>query len=147
MSNNDYKVKQVILGQLEHGTDLYNGITRIIQERGIRTGRVSGIGAVQKAALAYYDQKSMQYSTMEFQHPMEILSLHGNITIKDDAPFLHAHVVLSDEQGNGRGGHLVPGGTPVFACELTIEELDGPEIVREADKRTGLTLWPEHTTL
>ena len=67
--------------------------------------------------------------------------------LRDGQPFVHAHVVLSDEQGNGKGGHLLPGGTPVFACELTIEEYDGAAIVRSRDERTGLSLWPDDSTL
>jgi hypothetical protein len=106
-----------------------------------------GIGAVQKATIAYYDQKQIKYRDIMLNEPMEIVSLHGNVSLKDGKPFVHAHVVLGDEKGNVRGGHLLPGGTPVFACELTIDEFDGPELVREFDEITGLALWPKEGTL
>jgi len=142
-----YKIVRTVIGQLERGSDLYDGIARIAVEQGIRVGRVTGIGAVQKAKLAYYDQKVMKYYDIDLNEPLEIVSLYGNISTKDGKPFVHAHVVLADEQGNGKGGHLLPGGTPVFACELTIEEFEGPEIVRGFDQNTGLTLWPQDKTL
>lgn len=138
-----YNIKRTIIGHLPRGADLYAGITRVAQENGIRVGRVTGMGAVERATLAYYDQKSMRYDKIIIREPMEIVSLYGNISIKDGAPFVHVHVVLSDEKGSGRGGHLLPGETPVFACELTIEEFDGPELVRGHDEKTGLTLWPK----
>ncbi|MEK9137188.1 MAG: PPC domain-containing DNA-binding protein [Bacteroidota bacterium] len=143
----NYTIKRTIIGQLERGTDLYNGIARVAQENNITVGRVTGMGAVQRAKLAYYDQKVMKYEDIVFNEPMEIVSLYGNISIRDGKPFAHIHVVLSDEKGNGKGGHLLPGDTPVFACEVTIEEFDGPELVRNADEKTGLALWGKDKTL
>lgn len=142
-----YTILRTIIGHLERGSDLYDGIAKIAIEQSIKVGRVTGIGAVQKAKLAYYDQKAMKYYDIELDEPLEIVSLYGNISAKDGTPFVHAHVVLADEQGNGKGGHLLPGGTPVFACELTIEEFEGPELARGFDDKTGLTLWPKNRTL
>ena len=142
-----YSVKRTLVGQLEKGADLYNSITRIIQENNIRVGRVTGMGAVQRAKLAYYDQKEMKYSEIGLHEPMEIVSMYGNVSIKDGKPFAHVHVVLSDEKGNGKGGHLLPGETPVFACEITIEEYDGSELVRNSDEKAGLALWGKDITL
>ena len=136
-----YAVKRTVIGSVSSGSDLYEGITDLARKNGILTGRVTGLGAVRNARLAYYDQKSMQYSDIRVDKPMEIVSLYGNISLKEGTPFLHIHVFLSDERGNGKGGHLLPGGTPVFACELTIEEYDGPPLVREKDPTTGLYLW------
>jgi uncharacterized protein len=143
----EYTIRRTIMGQLEKGADLYNSIMRIAGEHDIRMGRVTGMGAVQRSTVAYYDQKTMKYCNIAFDGPMEIVSLYGNISLKDGNAFTHVHVVLADEKGNGKGGHLLPGETPVFACELTIEELDGPDLAREADKETGLTLWPKNSTL
>ena len=143
----EYTVKRTLIGQLERDSDLYNGITRIAQENNIRIGRVAGIGAVQRAKLAYYDQRLLKYEDIELNEPMEIVSLSGNISLKDGKPFVHAHIVLSDEGGKTQGGHLLPGGTPIFACELTIEEYHGPPLERGIDKDTGLTLWPKERTL
>lgn len=142
-----YSIKRTVIGQLEQGTDLYNGITRVVQEHHITMGRVTGMGAVQRAKLAYYNQKAMTYQDIELNEALEIVSLYGNVSLKDGKPFAHIHVVLSDEKGNGRGGHLLPGGTPVFACELTVEEFDGPPLVRGSDAQTGLALWPKDATL
>jgi uncharacterized protein len=38
--------------------------------------------------------------------------------------------------------HLAPGNM-VFACEIVIEEFDGPPFRREFDNETGLALWQE----
>ncbi len=144
---NTYSVKRTVIGQIGRDKDLYNEITRIAQDNNISVGRITGMGAVQSAKLAYYDQKTMKYYDIVIGEAMEIVSLYGNISTKEGKPFVHAHVVLSDEKGNGKGGHLLPGGTPVFACEIVIEEFDGPELIREFDEKTGLALWDKQIML
>lgn len=144
---NTYSVKRTVIGQIGRDKDLYNEITRIAQDNNISVGRITGMGAVQSAKLAYYDQKTMKYYDIVIGEAMEIVSLYGNISTKEGKPFVHAHVVLSDEKGNGKGGHLLPGGTPVFACEIVIEEFDGPELIREFDEETGLALWDKQIML
>lgn len=143
----NYSTKRTIIGQIKKGANLYNSITRIVQENGIRMGRVTGMGAVQRAALAYYNQKTMTYQNIELNEALEIVSLYRNVSLKDGKPFAHVHVVLSDERGNGKGGHLLPDSTPVFACEITIEEFEGPALVRGFEETSGLTLWSEDKTL
>jgi len=143
---NNYSVKRTIIARLEQGDDLYQGIASIALREQIGVGRVTGMGAVQRAKLAYYDQKTMKYDEIAIEEPMEIVSLYGNLSLKDGSPFAHIHVVLADDRGNGKGGHLLSGGTPVFACELTIEEFDGPLLVRGFDAGTGLFLWDRAKT-
>ncbi len=144
---NRYSTKRTIIGHVEKGKDLYDSITRIARQNNIKVGRVTGLGAVQNARLAYFDQKEMKYKDFDLNEPMEIVSMYGNISLKDGQPFVHAHVVLSDEKGNARGGPLLPGSSTVFACEITIEEFEGPELVRGFDERTGLALWPKEKVL
>ena len=136
-----YSIGRTVIGRIRKGDDLYNGIAAIAREHGIRVGRVTGIGSVEKAAVAFYDQKRMEYAEISINEPMEIVSLYGNVSLKEGSPFPHVHVVLSDARGNGKGGHLLPGTTPVFACEITIEEYDGEDLVRALDDETGLYLW------
>lgn len=143
----EYSIKRTMIGQIQQGADLYNSIMRIIQENGITIGRVTGMGAVQRAKLAYYDQREMKYREVSFTEPMEIVSLYGNISIKEGKPFAHVHVTLTDEHGKAHGGHLLPDHTPVFACEIIIEELDGDKLVRNVDEKTGLALWSRDMTL
>lgn len=142
-----YNIKNIFIGKLTRGTDLYSGITDFIQSKNVRTGRVTGMGAVQRAKLAYYDQQAMKYCDLIFNHAMEIVSLYGNISVRDGVPFAHVHVVLSDAEGKCIGGHLLPGNTPVFACELIVEEFGGRDLVRQPDSDTGLALWPGDAAL
>lgn len=131
---------RMLVGKLDHGSDLLEEITTSCRQAGIRLGRIQAIGAVKKARLAYYDQGDKVYEFYDFNEPMEILSLIGNISLKNGQPMVHAHIVLSNGRGESFGGHLASG-TVVFACECIIEELTGQEYERGLDETTGLPLW------
>ena len=136
----EVKTVKTFMGKLECGADLLEEITRICVDRDIHLGRVEALGAVKKARLGYYNQKDREYHFYELDQTLEITNLTGNISIKDGAPVVHAHVTFSDKDGHAYGGHLSPG-TIVFACEVTIQVLDGPKFERRFDQETGLPLW------
>lgn len=135
------KAKDGFIGRLDCGSDLLESLTAICKQNDIRLGRVAAIGAVQKACIGYYHQDSRKYEFKHFDQHLEILSVTGNISLKDGEPIVHAHITLSDSDGRAFGGHLASG-TIVFACEYSIEELDGPVLERGFDDETGLPLWP-----
>ncbi len=137
---NTYTVKRTFMCQLPYGADLLESLTQIVQRENIRMGRISALGATTHAIVAYYDQKTKQYNPLEFSDGMEILNLHGNVSLRDGKSFVHIHVLLGDREGRVFGGHVMPG-TKLWACEVFIEELEGPELVRAKDERTGLFLW------
>jgi hypothetical protein len=132
--------RECVMGRLTHGCDLLEELNRIVKELSVRLGRVEAIGAVQKAAIGFYNQETRAYQFESFEKPLEITKLTGNISLKDGIPFVHAHVTLSDASGSCVGGHLAPG-TVVFACEFLIEIYDGPAFKRSLDDQTGLALW------
>ncbi|MBI4810133.1 MAG: DNA-binding protein [Ignavibacteriales bacterium] len=136
----NYKLKRTIIGQLPNGSDLLEELTQLVQKENIRCGRIHGIGATTHAVVAYYDQNIKKYNSMEFTSGMEILNLHGNVSIRDGKPFVHVHILLGDPQGKVFGGHLLSG-TKLWACEVFIDEFEGEELVREQDEKTGLFLW------
>ncbi len=136
----EWKLKRTFVTRVPQAADLYEELTRIVQLEDIRCGRVSGIGATAHAVVAYYDQLTRAYKPLEFTGGMEILSLQGNVSLRDNKPFIHAHIILGDKDGRVFGGHLLQG-TKVFACEVFIEEYSGEELVRAHDEQTGLFLW------
>ncbi|MFP4158350.1 MAG: PPC domain-containing DNA-binding protein [Desulfobacterales bacterium] len=132
--------KDLFMGRLAHGADLLEEITSACTGQNIRLGRLEAIGAVQRARLGYYDQKTREYRFFAIDRALEITALTGNVSLKEGEPMVHAHVTLADEAGNAFGGHLAPG-TIVFACEIIIESLEGEAFERTFDAETGLPLW------
>ena len=139
---NSVKMGDVFIGRLDHGADLLDAPTSFCASKSVKLGWVHAIGAVQKARVGYYDQDNKKYEFIEYNRHLEILALTGNVSLRDGKPMVHAHVTLSDDKGNAFGGHLAPG-TVVFACEFCVQALDGADLVREPEGKTGLPLWRE----
>jgi predicted DNA-binding protein with PD1-like motif len=134
------------MGQLPVGADLYESISKLCTEEDIKIGKVTALGAVTQAAVAYYDQKKKVYKPITFKKHLEILNCTGNVSLKDGKPFVHMHATFADSRGNAFGGHLTQG-TIVFSCELVIEELEGKALDRRPDEITGLNLWDRTSVL
>jgi predicted DNA-binding protein with PD1-like motif len=98
------------------------------------------IGAVKFAKVAFYDQDDHTYRDYSIDEPAEILNCTGNVSELDGEIFVHAHITLGLKDGTVKGGHLVEG-TKIFACELFIIPLDGDQLKRTFDEKTGLKLW------
>ncbi|MEO5332023.1 MAG: DNA-binding protein [Magnetococcus sp. YQC-5] len=133
------------MGRLAHGGDLLAELNRICRTHNIRLGRLEGVGAVQQARIGFYDQIKREYVFLSFDSPLEITNLVGNVSLKDNQPFVHAHVTLADHQGRAFGGHLAPG-TTIFAAEVIIYSFEGADFHRELDWETGLSLWTDNAS-
>jgi hypothetical protein len=136
----EFKADKVYMGRLDKDDDLVNELTKIVQEKNITTGIIKVIGAVQNAKIGFYNQETHEYEYKTFDREMEIVSCLGNISLLDGEPFVHAHIVLADEDGSCYGGHLAEG-TTVFASEFYIQPLKGEKLERKYEESTQLTLW------
>ncbi len=135
-----YSVENSFLGRFKKGEDLFESFCKFLEDNNIKSGFISGIGALEKAVLGYYDQKKFKYSSIEVNTPVEVVSLIGNISLKEGHPFPHCHIIVSDEQGNTKGGHLMEG-CKIFAFEYSIISYEGAALVRGFDEDTKLPLW------
>jgi len=131
---------RVWVGRLETGDDLVEEIERVCAEHDVRAAWVSAIGAVKRANFAYYEQDERRYLELSSDTHHEIIGFVGNISMRDDQPFLHAHATLGDRSGAAVGGHLLRG-CEVFVAEITIREMTDVELVRTPDEVSGLALW------
>ncbi len=119
MISNKYNLGTTLMGRLSYQCDLLESISEIIVKNNIKTGYVNLIGAVTSSRIGYFDVNKKEYQYLEntaSSKPFEIASCSGNISIKNEKPFVHLHIVFADEKGNCHGGHLMRG-TKVYACE------------------------------
>jgi hypothetical protein len=135
----EYELGRSFLVRLRYNAEIPKAITDFARDKKIDTATFTLVGALKRAKIAYYDQMKKEYRVIEFQGPQEIASCSGNLSYHDGKPFVHAHVVLADERGDARAGHLLEG--VVFAVELHLQELRGPKLQRVRDETTGLALW------
>jgi predicted DNA-binding protein with PD1-like motif len=142
MQNWRYKKGRIFLLRISSGADLLQELQDFITEKDIQCGEIYGIGALDVAHVGYYDHGSRTYKENVINESVEIASLVGNISQRDQKNFVHAHIVIADKTGAAYGGHLMPG-CKVFACEVSLKEFDGDTPQRMLDSETGLFLWQE----
>ena len=58
-------------------------------------------GAVRRARYAYYEQADRRYLELETHTHHEIVGFTGNVSLKDDRPFLHAEHLGLDHPVTG----------------------------------------------
>lgn len=140
MRSYEFAPGRIHLLRLATGSDIVESITGYAVDRGIEAAWVQYLGAVRRASLRYYDQDAREYRDFVLDDHLEVLTGIGNISLLDDAPFLHTHAAFADARGTAFGGH-VNVGCEVWALEVRFQELTGDRLVRDPDDCTGLTLW------
>ena len=104
-SKTDGKTHVVVL---ERGENVIETITKYCAEKGIASGVFTGIGAVERVKIGYYDLGKREYFFRDEQGVFEVASMNGNVALVDGKPFIHAHAVLSrcDETLECIGAHI-----------------------------------------
>ena len=92
---------------IEKGKPLVETLTKAVTDLKLKGGRISGIGAVEKVELGYYDLHEKTYLRKTFDEgDFELISLNGNISLKNGEPFVHVHTTIGDRNFQVFGGHL-----------------------------------------
>jgi uncharacterized protein len=97
------------------------------------------IGALSFVKLGWFNWETKKYEVaVELNEQVELLSLIGDIALKDQEPQVHAHVVVGRSDGTAHGGHLLQGKVRP-TCELILTE--NPEnMQKEMDINSGIAL-------
>ncbi|MBI4801171.1 MAG: DNA-binding protein [Elusimicrobia bacterium] len=135
-----YLTGRTFMFSIQKGEDLLQAVQYFCHHHQVRCGLITAIGSVERATFGVYDQKAKKYMKINLEKELEVLSLSGNVSLFDDKPMVHAHLMLGDLEGKAYGGHLMAG-TRVFSLEVFIQELTGDLKVRKIEKATQLPLW------
>ena len=91
----------------EPGDKVIENFTAFCEEKNIRSGVFSGIGAFNHASIGHFSTVTRRYTVNDFNESLEVLNINGNVTIKEKRPFVHMHAMLSDKNMNVIGAHLM----------------------------------------
>tara|TARA_B100001059_G_C17804859_1_gene568498 strand:- start:619 stop:1044 length:426 start_codon:yes stop_codon:yes gene_type:complete len=121
---------------LNQNEEIMQTLTAFCTENDILNGQLSGIGAIKDIEIGAYILEEKKYVKEIFSDTWELSSLQGNILLKDNDPFIHAHVTISDHHFNAKGGHLFEA-TVAVAGEFIIRKIN-LSTKREYDQNIGL---------
>lgn len=75
---------------------------------------------------------------MELNEQVELLSLIGDIALKDGKPQVHAHIVIGKSDGTAHGGHLLQARIRP-TCEIVLTE-SPKHLEKQIDPESGIAL-------
>ncbi|MGQ0561119.1 MAG: PPC domain-containing DNA-binding protein, partial [Gemmatimonadota bacterium] len=90
------------------GDEVVEGVSDFARGQGVRGAHVHGIGAFERATLAFWSWELKKYVPIEVSEQVEAVSVTGNIAITETGEVkFHAHAVVAGPDGSTRGGHLL----------------------------------------
>ena len=135
-----YKINNnKIFISLQTGDEIIESITNVLKEEKIYSGMINGIGAINQVELGFYNLEFKKYKKESFNNDYELTSLMGNIALKDEVPFVHIHINMSDDNFKVLGGHLFSAVTAASVEVIIL--LNNQSIKRKLDQNVGLYLW------
>jgi len=131
-------------GQTRHvlvfdkGDEVVEHLLAFAKQEQLTAASFTGIGAFSEVTLGFFERERKDYKRIPLAEQVEVLTLAGDIALKDGEPQVHAHVVLGKADGTAWGGHLLEGHVwPTL--ELVLVESTA-ELRRTLDEETGLPL-------
>jgi hypothetical protein len=123
---------------LQTGDEVMATLMSFANEHRLHASHFSAIGACSDAVVAYFDWAAKRYREIPIREQTEVLSLVGDITVDEDRPKIHAHIVLGKSDGTAHGGHLMAAHVrPTLEIVLT----EAPHYLRRRfDPDSGLAL-------
>ena len=124
--------------KIEQGEEVVSVLTDFCVTQGIENAHFTGIGAVKKLTCGYYALDEKKYYFTDYAQLLEVVSLTGNIALKDGEPFVHMHGVFTGEDNNAFGGHIKEM-TVGVVLEVFLKKYE-TSIERHLDEGIGLYL-------
>lgn len=130
------KIENGYMIYVEKGEKIMERITEFCIKNQINNAQLSGIGAVKEIEIGAFDTKNKIYIRQIFEDTWELVSYQGNVSLKDNIPFIHAHVTLSDHNLDMKGGHLFEA-TVAAVGEFFLRKVDS-DVYRKLNENVGL---------
>lgn len=139
MEFTESKTGKIVFARFHEDEDLLDTITNVGEKAKAPAGFFFLIGTLKKARMGFF--RDGEYETIEMNQPLEIVSCLGNVSIKENKVFAHAHIAVSDDRGHIFGGHVMPGCIIGATGELVLVEAEGIKLLRKFDEKIKLYLW------
>lgn len=92
--------------RFDSGEHIATSLLAWLKTEGIGYATMTGLGAVSGATVSYWNAETREYEQHQLDEQMEVLSLIGNVSIKEGEPFTHIHVTLGRRDLSIVGGHF-----------------------------------------
>jgi hypothetical protein len=102
------RLPQTYILVVETGDELASGLLRFAVEQQLSAASFKAVGGLSSVRLAWFSWETKKYEpSVTLDEQVEVLSLIGDVALKDKDPVVHAHVVIGKKDGTAHGGHLL----------------------------------------
>jgi predicted DNA-binding protein with PD1-like motif len=123
----------------ETGDELAEGLKLFAIEQKLSAASFKAVGALSSVRLGWFSWESKKYEpSVQLDEQIELLSLIGDIALKEGEPQVHAHAVIGKKDGTAHGGHLL-GAHIRPTCEVVLVESPA-HLQKRIDPDSGLAL-------
>jgi predicted DNA-binding protein with PD1-like motif len=123
----------------ETNDELAQSLKTFASEQKLASASFKAIGALSSLKLGWLNWETKQYEPcVSLDEQVELLSLIGDVALKDGEPQVHAHAVIGKRDGTAHGGHLLRAHVRP-TCELVLTE-SPTHLKKEFDPAAGIAL-------
>lgn len=130
---------QTFILVFQTGDELAGGLLQFAKGKKLSAASFKAVGALSSVRLAWFNWEAKRYEAcVMLEEQIELLSLIGDVALKDGEPAVHAHAVIGKRDGTAHGGHLLQAIVRP-TCEVVLTE--SPEQLQKfIDPDSGLAL-------
>jgi predicted DNA-binding protein with PD1-like motif len=123
----------------ETGDEIASVLRQFAKRQGLGGSSFKAIGALSYAKLGWSNWETKKYDpACVLDEQVELLSLIGDIALRDGEPQAHAHVAVGRSDGTAHGRHLLEARVRP-TCELILTE-SPTHLQKKFDPESGIAL-------
>jgi uncharacterized protein len=123
----------------ETNDELPPALRKFATEQKLASASFKAIGALSSVRLGWFNWETKRYEpSVSLDEQVELLSLIGDVALKDGEPQVHAHAVIGCRDGTAHGGHLLQARVRP-TCEVVLTESPA-HLKKEFDPSAGIAL-------
>ena len=90
------------------GDEILSGLQELAERHHITAAHITGLGGLSTATLGFGDPTiGFAFRKIAVDEKAELVSLVGDISMRDGKPYVHIHCVVALKDGSTRGGHMI----------------------------------------
>jgi predicted DNA-binding protein with PD1-like motif len=90
------------------GDEILSGLQELAETHHITAAYITGLGGLSTATLGFGDPTlGFAFRKVAVDEKAELVSLVGDISLRDGKPYVHVHCVVAVKDGSTRGGHMI----------------------------------------
>jgi uncharacterized protein len=121
------------------GDELAEGLLQFAKEQKLSAASFKAVGALSSVRLGWFSWENKRYEPcVTLDEQVELLSLIGDVALKDGEPAVHAHAVIGRKDGTAHGGHLLRAHIRP-TCEVVLTESPA-RLQKFIDPESGIAL-------